>query len=156
MKITLPTGTILEPENKEELRWVLAELGVTGSSPAPPTAAASATSAWQPPEAAVGDVGPESPSTWTKVKVEELLTKSAEGARRLIKVLLPRDLSNDEVAKLFNYTDNRPIGGLMGGLKTHAASLGLPSPVVSAEVNGERRLVLDPEFRRAMVARGVK
>lgn len=157
MKITLPTGTILEPENKEELRWVLAELGVTGASATePPSIAPVPAAAPIQPQGAVGAVGPGAPSPWTRVTVDALLTKVAEGARRLIKMLVPADVTNDEGARLLGYEDNRPLGGLMGGLRTQAASMGLPSPVTSADVDGVRWLLLDPEFRRIVTARGGK
>lgn len=150
MKITLPNGTVLEPESPEEMRFVLSELGITSTSSSPARSNGGLQTASSPevvPQAESTDTRPE-PSKWTRPDAVRLFGNLADGSKRLIRLLAARDLSTNEIAKAFGYTDNRPIGGLLGGIRSNAAALNLECPVTSSEVNGERRLVLDPDFRR--------
>lgn len=141
MKITLPDGTLIEPDGPEELRFVLKELALGRAAGVPSGEPIGATTAADTKV----DVG-----RWSKADVNALYLKLAEGSRRLLKLLANRgDLNTSEIAKAFGYEDARPIGGLLNGIRANARLLHMESPIDSTEVNGERRITLHPEFRSA-------
>lgn len=133
MKITLPNGAIIETESAAELSQILSAMGLSISP----------VSNKQPE-----DVVPSHAGRWSERDAGRFMRSLRDGAQKLVKLLLARgDMTTTQVAEALDYEDNRPIGGIMAGLRRVAQETGLPCPVESLEVNGERRLVVDVDFR---------
>lgn len=131
MKITLPNGATIETESQSELQVVLGAMGLGLGS--------QRNEASDPVEAN---------GKWTAKAAGEFLAALSEAAKRTVQTLLARgDMTTTEVAGALGYTDNRPIGGLMNAIRKTSRELGVECPVDSAEVNGQRRLILDVSFR---------
>jgi hypothetical protein len=137
MKVTLPNGAIIETESESELSQLLGAMGMRAPKP----------------ENIAPKAGEKKSGKWTEQGALRFTASLQESSLSLLKLLLKHgDVTTTQASKMLNYTDNRPIGGIIGALRKRATAVGVECPVDSPEVDGVRRLVLDIGFRE--VAKG--
>jgi len=135
MKVTLPNGAIIETENEAELAQLLGLMGLQSPS--------EKESARQKTEETFGK--------WSVDAATRFIAQLGEGALALVKLLDTHgDLTTTQAANHLGYKDNRPIGGVIGGLRKAAEVGGWACPIETKDVDGERRLIVDVGFRAAV------
>jgi hypothetical protein len=135
MKVTLPSGVVLEAQSAEEIELILARFSQSQ----------------RPVEQANGTA--RRSSKWPVAGVRALF-EGLGNSKKLLDELVdapPKGLTTREIASNLDMADARGIGAMIATVRRHASTHKLPtSPVISEnDAQGERRLRLADGFREA-------